>query len=160
VSKTLLVFGARNLGRTLARELVADGWNAAAVARSEETIRSVRDELPDVLAIAGDAAVGDDVERAFSETRTRFGEIDLVVNAMTPPAGGRFGGGPLSAATPEVLEHYVQDFVPAVFNVLRIGSRVLAEQGRGTLVQITGGSARRGMAERGRGRRQPSPLEP
>ena len=148
MSKTLLVFGARNLGRTLARELVSEGWNAAAVARSEDTIGSLRDELPAVVGIAGDAAVADNVERAFSATRERFGDLDLVVNAMTPAAGGRFGG-PLATAPPEAIEGYARDFVPAVFNVLRVGARVLTEQGRGTLVQVTGGSARRGMEERG-----------
>ena len=35
---TLLVFGARNLGRVLARELAADGWHVAAVARTDDTI--------------------------------------------------------------------------------------------------------------------------
>jgi NADP-dependent 3-hydroxy acid dehydrogenase YdfG len=34
-------------------------------------------------------------------------------------------------------------------NVLRIGSRTLEEQGGGTYVQVTGGSARRGMPGRG-----------
>jgi NADP-dependent 3-hydroxy acid dehydrogenase YdfG len=149
VSKTLLVFGARNLGRTLARELGADGWNVAAVARSKETVELLRDEFPNALGIAGDASEARNVERAFAAARERFGEIDLVVDAMTPTAGGRFGGGPLAEAPPEALERYVHDFVPAVFNVLRIGSRVLTEQGKGTLVQVTGGSARRGMAERG-----------
>jgi NAD(P)-dependent dehydrogenase (short-subunit alcohol dehydrogenase family) len=149
VSKTLLVFGARNLGRTLARELLADSWNVAAMARSEETIASLREELPNVLGLAGDASEADTVERAFAAARERFGELDLVVDAMTPSAGGYFGGGPLSSAPPEAFHRYVEDYLPAVFNVLRVSSRVLAEQGRGTLVQITGGSARRGMAERG-----------
>jgi len=40
---TLLVFGARNLGRVLCRELAADGWRVAAVARSEETILKLRE---------------------------------------------------------------------------------------------------------------------
>jgi 3-oxoacyl-[acyl-carrier protein] reductase len=146
---TLLVFGARNLGRAIAADFAGRGWNAAAVARSEETIASLREELPDVLGIAGDASEAGNVERAFAATRERFGEIDLVVDAITPSAGGRFGGGSLADAPPEAFERYVQDFVPAVFNVLHIGSRVLTEQGRGTLVQITGGSARRGVAERG-----------
>jgi NADP-dependent 3-hydroxy acid dehydrogenase YdfG len=146
---SLLVFGARNLGRTLAHDLGADGWNAAAFARSEETIASFTAELPEALGIVGDAAAAGDVERAFAETRGRFGEIDLVVNAMTPSAAGGPGGGPLAQAAPEAMDRYVRDFLPAVFNVLRVGSRVLAEQGRGTLVQVTGGSARRGMAERG-----------
>lgn len=147
--KTLLVFGARHLGRTLARELASDGWNAAAVARSEQTIASLIGELPAVLGIVADAVEADDVDRAFAETQERFGGIDLVVNAITATPRGAFGGGGLAEAPPDALEPYVDALLPGIFNVLRIGTRVLAEQSRGTLVQVTGGSARRGMAGRG-----------
>src|SRR5439155_11287557 len=44
---------------------------------------------------------------------------------------------------------YLETLIPAVFNVVRVGSRALAEEGSGTLVQITGGSARRAMPGRG-----------
>jgi NAD(P)-dependent dehydrogenase (short-subunit alcohol dehydrogenase family) len=47
------------------------------------------------------------------------------------------------------MEPYVDGLLPGIFNVLRVGTRVLGDQGRGTLVQVTGGSARRGMAGRG-----------
>ncbi len=147
--KTLLVFGARHLGRTLARELAAEGWNVAAVARSEETIAALREALPGVLAIVGDAGNADDVEHAFAETQKRFGPIDLVVNAITARPRGSFGGGTLAEAAPDAMEPYVDELLPATFNVLRTGCRVLGGQGRGTIVQVTGGSARRGMAGRG-----------
>jgi NAD(P)-dependent dehydrogenase (short-subunit alcohol dehydrogenase family) len=149
MSRTLLVFGARNLGRAIARELSADGWNAAAVARSEETIAAFRADLPDALGIVADAGSGEDVERAFAQTTERFGSVDLVVDAITASPRGTFGGGSLAEAPPDALEPYVHELLPGIFNVLRVGSRVLAEQGHGTIVQITGGSARRGMAGRG-----------
>jgi NADP-dependent 3-hydroxy acid dehydrogenase YdfG len=148
-AKTLLVFGARHLGRTIARELTAEGWRAAAVARSEETIVSFREELPDALGIVGDATAADDVERAFAETVERFGPVDLVVNAITARPRGTFGGGTLAEAAPEAMEPYVDGLLPGIFNVLRVGCRMLGEQGHGTIVQVTGGSARRGMAGRG-----------
>ncbi len=146
---TLLVFGARHLGRTIARELLASGWNAAAVARSEETISSLREELPTALGIVGDATDAADVERAFAAAGDRFGPIDLVVNAITARPRGAFGGGGLAEAAPDAMAPYVDELLPGIFNVLRVGCRVLGEQGRGTIVQITGGSARRGMAGRG-----------
>lgn len=147
--RTLLVFGARHLGRTIARELAAAGWNTAAVALSEETIASFREAVPGGLGIVGDATHADEVERAFSDTRDRFGRIDLVVNAITARPRGAFGGGTLAEAPPEAIAPYVEELVPAVFNVVRVGCRVLGEQGGGTLVQVTGGSARRGMPGRG-----------
>ena len=142
---TLLVFGARNLGRAIAASFATEGWNDAGVARSPETIAALREALPDALALAGDAARAEDVERAFAETRERFGGVDLVVNAISVGVPG----GELADAPPDAMAPYLDTLIPAVFNVLRVGSRVLAEQGSGSLVQITGGSARRGMAGRG-----------
>jgi NADP-dependent 3-hydroxy acid dehydrogenase YdfG len=129
--------------------VTAESWNAAAVARSQETIAALGKELPAVLGITADAGVPHDVERAFAEARERFGRLDLVVNAMTPSSRGGFGGGALLEAPAEAIDAYARDFVPAVFNVLRVGSRVLAEQGSGTLIQLTGGSSRRAIEGRG-----------
>src|ERR671934_359402 len=141
---TLLTFGARNVGRVLARELIGDGWNAAAVARTQTTIDALRMEVPDAFGIVADAVQPEEVERAFAQTRERFGEVDLVVNAITN--GPR--GGSIVELAPDAFDSYLEHLLPAIFNVLRVGSRVLVEQSRGTLVQLTGGSARRGMPQR------------
>jgi NAD(P)-dependent dehydrogenase (short-subunit alcohol dehydrogenase family) len=139
---TLLVFGARNLGRVLARELDAEGWRVAAVARTEETIAILRDEVPAAVGLIGDASKAEDVERIFIDV----GNVDLVVNAITTTPGF---GGPIHEAPPDALDAYVGALLPGIFNVLRVGGRVLAGQGHGTLVQVTGGSARRGNPGRG-----------
>jgi NAD(P)-dependent dehydrogenase (short-subunit alcohol dehydrogenase family) len=139
---TLLVFGARNLGRVVASEFAADGWKVAGVARSEETVRLFEIDVPGSVGVIADAADASQVERVFRDV----GEVDLVVNAITTnPAFG----GPIHEAPPNALEAYVDDLLPAIFNVLRIGGRVLVKRGRGTLIQVTGGSARRGNPGRG-----------
>jgi NAD(P)-dependent dehydrogenase (short-subunit alcohol dehydrogenase family) len=138
----LLVFGARNLGRVLARDLAADGWRVAAVARTESTIENLRDELPESVGLIGDAGRADDVERIFADV----GNVDLVVNAITTTPSF---GGPVHEAPPDALDAYVGALLPGIFNVLRVGGRVLLGQGHGTLVQVTGGSARRGNPGRG-----------
>jgi NAD(P)-dependent dehydrogenase (short-subunit alcohol dehydrogenase family) len=145
----LVVFGARNLGRELAATYARKGWGVAAVARSEETVEALREAVPDALGIAADAADQEAVERAFEEARQRFGGLDLVVNAITPSAHGGTGGGTRAGSRREALEPYVDEFLPAVFNVLSAGGRALTENGGGTFVQVTGGSARRGMPGRG-----------
>jgi len=139
---TLLVFGARNLGRVLARELAEDGWHVVAVARSEATVQQLHDEVPAAVGLIGDASNADDVERIFDEV----GDVDLVVNAITTTP--RFGG-TIHEAPPDALDAYVGTLLPGIFNVLRVGGRILAAQRRGTLVQVTGGSARRGNPGRG-----------
>jgi NAD(P)-dependent dehydrogenase (short-subunit alcohol dehydrogenase family) len=139
---TLLVFGARNLGRVLASEFAANGWRVAGVARSEETVRILSQDVPAAVGIVADAAKSEDVERVFREV----GDVDLVVNAITttPSFGGAIHEAPAAA-----LDAYVGTLLPAIFNVLRIGGRVLVDRGRGTIVQVTGGSARRGNPGRG-----------
>ncbi len=110
---------------------------------------SLREELPRAVGLVADAGQAEQVERVFAEVGARFGRLDLVVNAITATPRGSFGGGELAQAPADAMEPYVHELLPGIFNVLRVGTRVLASQGWGTLVQITGGSARRGMAGRG-----------
>ena len=77
----LLVFGARNLGRAIARHMAEQGWDVAAAARSQETLARLRDEIPGAFTLPADAAVDEQVDRVFAETRERFGSIGLVVVA-------------------------------------------------------------------------------
>ncbi|HEY5661292.1 MAG TPA: SDR family oxidoreductase [Gaiellaceae bacterium] len=140
--ETLLVFGARNLGRVLAGDLSQKGWRVAAVARSESTIEQLKDEVPAAVGLIADASNADDVERVFEEV----GRVDLVVNAIT--TNPSFGG-PVHEAPPDGLDAYDRALLPGIFNILRVGGRVLAAQKQGTLVQVTGGSARRGNPGRG-----------
>jgi NAD(P)-dependent dehydrogenase (short-subunit alcohol dehydrogenase family) len=147
---TLLVFGARNLGRAVAKRMAAEGWDVAAVARSDDSLERLAADVPGALALRGDAGVAEDVERAFAETAARFGRIDLVVVAISPSLQGRtFGAGGIAEAGPAAFEPYLGELLPALATVLRVGARVLKAQAGGTYVQITGGSARRGMAGRG-----------
>lgn len=141
---TLLTFGARNLGRVVARELARDGWNVAGVARTQETIDAFREEVPAALGIVADIVAPEAAERAVAETRERFGSVDLILNAVTDwPSGGS-----IVELEANAMDAYLRRLLPAIFNVIRIGSRALVENGGGTLVQVTGGSARRGMAKR------------
>jgi NAD(P)-dependent dehydrogenase (short-subunit alcohol dehydrogenase family) len=147
---TLLVFGARNLGRVLATEFAAEGWRVAGVARSEKTIRALVSDVPDAVGVIADASDPKEVERVFGDV----GDVDLIVNAITTTPSF---GGPIHEAPPDALEPYIGELLPAIFNVLRVGGRVLVERGSGTLIQVTGGSARRGIRAGGRGRRLRSP---
>lgn len=151
MASTALILGARNLGGAIAEHLAVAGWSVAAVARSDETIERVLERLPDALAVAADAADGDQLAAVAEQTRERFGSLDLVVNAVSPgprPAG-TFGGGPLVEASREDLDHYMTGVARQVFTFLGAGARALRAEGGGTLVQITGGSSRRAIAGRG-----------
>lgn len=147
---TLLVFGARNLGRAVARHMAGLGYGVAAVARSADSLERLAAEVPGAVTVAGDAARDEDVERAFAEARGRLGPVDLVVAAISPSTQGRaFGGGALAEADAEAFAPYLDGLLPALSAIVRVSSRELAAQRAGTLVVVTGGSARRGMPGRG-----------
>jgi NADP-dependent 3-hydroxy acid dehydrogenase YdfG len=137
---TILIFGVRNLGRTVGAHFAANGWRVAGVARTQETVDAFRSEIDGALGRAIDAGSEADVQRVLDDV----GEVDAIVNAITDwPTGGS-----ITELRQDAAERYFHGLVPAIFNVLRLGCRHLAAQGSGTFVQVTGGSARRGMANR------------
>jgi NAD(P)-dependent dehydrogenase (short-subunit alcohol dehydrogenase family) len=148
--RTILTLGARNLGGAILDHFIAQGWNGAAVARSDDTLARVRER--GALAIAADAADPADLERAIVATREEHGSVDLIVNAVTasrPPAGGPWGGGPIAEGTLEAMRGWTVAVAEQAFAFLSTGARALLDGGGGTLVQVTGGSSRRAMPGRG-----------
>ena len=133
----LLVFGARGLGRVIAEHLAPQGWDAVGVARSEAT----------AAAFPGRGVVADltDVERMRAVV-AEAAPFDLAVNAMSPK--GRFGGGDLTTTDDDAMAPYLEQLLPEVFGFYRTCGAALAERGSGTLVQVTGGSARRALPGR------------
>jgi NAD(P)-dependent dehydrogenase (short-subunit alcohol dehydrogenase family) len=145
-----VVFGARTSGRAVVANRLAAGWRALAVARSEETLERLRAEHPEVLTMVGDAGDPRSVEAALARAGDELGGLDLVVNAVGGGArGGPFGGGPLIEAPDDRLDAWVSAFLSAAYHVLRLSGREMAARGSGTIVQLAGGSARRGMPGRG-----------
>jgi NAD(P)-dependent dehydrogenase (short-subunit alcohol dehydrogenase family) len=146
-----LVIGARNLGHAVIQRLVADGWAVAGGARSAETLEKVRAAGADALEV--DVTEQSSVLAALRDVAGRHGRVDLVVNAASPYGGSRsgpFGGGPLAEAQPGGFDDWSAMPVRGAFAFLSASARFLLEQGgEATVVQVTGGSARRGMPGRG-----------
>jgi NAD(P)-dependent dehydrogenase (short-subunit alcohol dehydrogenase family) len=146
-----LVLGARNLGGAILDHLLAEGWSAGAVARSADTLERVR--ARGALALHADAADAAALRDAVAAARRELGGLDLLVNAVTASratGSGPFGGGPIADATPDAWRAWGGAVAEQGFLFLSEGARALRAQGRGgTLVQITGGSARRAMPGRG-----------
>ncbi len=142
-----VVLGARNLGGAIATHLHEAGWSpVAAVARSDESLAAVRER--GILGINADAtdplALGRAVEQA--------GDVALLVNAVSAarPTGGPFGGGPLADASPDAYDAWCGAVSRQAFTFLSVAAASLRARGvGGTIVQVTGGSARRAMPGRG-----------
>ncbi len=149
MSKTVVVLGARNLGAAIIDHFLELGWNAAGVARSEDTLARVSER--GALAISADASDQDSLLGALGTARAEYGSLDAVVNAVTAfraPAGGAFGGGELAAADLEAFRGWTVAVAEQAFVFLSAGAAELGESG-GALVQITGGSSRRAFPGRG-----------
>jgi NAD(P)-dependent dehydrogenase (short-subunit alcohol dehydrogenase family) len=143
---SLVVLGARNLGGAILSHHLQNGWSGAAVARSPETLETVRGAGG--LAIQADASDPEQLRAALEQAKSEFGRLDLIVNAVSAvsaPPGRPWGGGP-------VREAEVQDFDAWTVAVARQAFVFLSEgvrAGAGKLIQVTGGSARRAMPGRG-----------
>jgi NADP-dependent 3-hydroxy acid dehydrogenase YdfG len=133
----LLVFGARGLGRAIAEHLMPQGWEAVGVARSQDT----------ASAFPGTGVVADLTDAArMRAVVADAAPFDLAVNAVSPK--GRFGGGDLTTTDDEAMSPYLEQLLPEVFAFYRICGAALVANGGGTLVQVTGGSARRALPGR------------
>jgi NAD(P)-dependent dehydrogenase (short-subunit alcohol dehydrogenase family) len=149
--RSAVVFGARNLGRAVIELLVSDGWAVAGAARSRATLDSV--SACGALALEADVADPASVYAVLEQAAAAHGAIDLVVNAAAAYGGertGPFGGGPIAEADLGGFDSWAVAPARAAFSFLSAGGRFAIAQGRPTtLVQVTGGSARRAVQGRG-----------
>jgi NAD(P)-dependent dehydrogenase (short-subunit alcohol dehydrogenase family) len=149
--RSALIFGARNLGRAVVERLGDEGWAVAAVARSDATLALA--SSAGALALRGDVTDPASVRGALEQAAAAHGPVDLVLNAASAYGGtrsGPFGGGPLADAQPDAFDSWAAAPGRAAFTFLSTAARFVLDQGRpATLIQVSGGSARRAMPGRG-----------
>jgi NADP-dependent 3-hydroxy acid dehydrogenase YdfG len=150
MAKAVVVLGARNLGGAIIDCFLQQGWRAAGVARSEETLAGVRDR--GALPLSADASDRRSLQDALASAREELGSLDAVVNAVSaarPPGAGPFGGGNLAEADLEGFRGWTVAVAEQAFVFLSAGAAALRAGGGGALIQITGGSTRRAIPGRG-----------
>jgi NAD(P)-dependent dehydrogenase (short-subunit alcohol dehydrogenase family) len=150
-TRSALIFGARNLGRSIIETLVAEGWRVAGAARSDDTLATVT--AAGALALRSDITDQAAVRATVDEAAQALGGLDLVVNAAAAYGGTRtgvFGGGPIADAAPDAFDSWSVAPARSAFAFLSGTAGALAPQDRpATLIQVTGGSSRRAMPGRG-----------
>jgi NAD(P)-dependent dehydrogenase (short-subunit alcohol dehydrogenase family) len=148
--KTVVVLGARNLGGAIIDHFLAEGWKAAGVARSDDTLERVSGR--GALALRADAADPVELEAALARAAAELGPLGAVVNAVSAsraPREGAFGGGELAEADLAAFQGWTVAVAEQAFVFLSAGASALRAGGGGALIQITGGSSRRAMPGRG-----------
>jgi NADP-dependent 3-hydroxy acid dehydrogenase YdfG len=146
-----VIFGARNLGRAIIDALVADGWGVTGVARSDDPLQGVADA--GATPLRGDITDPASVAESLRAGAEAHGRVDLAVNAASAYGGtrsGPFGGGPIADAAADAFDAWGVAPARSAFSFLSAAGRFALDQGGpATLVQATGGSARRAMPGRG-----------
>ena len=144
-----IVTGAgQGIGRAIAVELARAGAHVVACGRRlaplEATAAAVHAVGRDALAISCDVGRPEDVAAVVAATRERFGRIDLLVNN----AGYRIRMGVAELPVAE-WDAMLRINLTGVFLTCQAVGRVMIEQGRGKIVNVTstaGRSGSRGMA--------------
>jgi len=143
----LVVGASSGIGEALARRLATDGAKVALVARRENELRRIMDEINDAageeraVAVAHDVKAVDEAPELVQEIARRLGGLDLVIYAA--------GAMPAVAAdeydTDKDREMIVVNLLGAVAWLNPVAER-MARLGRGTIVGIGSVAGDRGRA--------------
>ncbi|MFQ5428844.1 MAG: SDR family NAD(P)-dependent oxidoreductase [Phycisphaerae bacterium] len=135
--KTAIVTGAgRGIGRAIARRLAAAGARVAIAARTvdqlDETSRMIERGGGTALAVPADVSRADAVEHLIRETRSRFGDVDLLVNnAGTAPLAT------IDQMELEVFDKIIATNVRTVYLCCRGVWPYMCARGEGVIVNIS-----------------------
>ncbi|EPC03194.1 3-ketoacyl-ACP reductase [Litchfieldella anticariensis FP35 = DSM 16096] len=129
--RTAIVTGAsRGIGRAIALRLAADGLAvtvnyAGNTAKAEETVAAIEANGGKAVAVQGDVANPQDVERLFQATQEAFGRIDVVVhNAGIMPMAT------IGSDNLEAFDKVIATNLRGAYLVLAQAARHLGEGGR------------------------------
>jgi len=131
--KIVVVTGASSgIGRASAEAFARQGATVALFARSAEKLIAIAARHGDrMLAIAGDVAYPEDIERLFTEVEARFGDCDVLVNNA-----GMIDPRPLLDTTPEAWDRMFAVNVRGTFLASRRALPAMVARRSGTIVNV------------------------
>lgn len=127
--------GSRGIGRAVAAGLAAEGCRVSLCARGsdglDEAVRELRGRGAEAAASAVDVTREDQARRWFEETRSRFGEVDILVNNV----GGSRPGGDLAASRGDWRGGFDLNFFSAL-DLCRLAAPSMRERKRGCVINV------------------------
>lgn len=147
-SRAVLITGAsRNIGALLAKRLASEGDTVVIVARNEELLREVENEIRDeggsVVAIIADISRPDEIERIVQTAQESVGSIDVLVNNAVSRLHKPF----LESTDKDIAEA----FDVSTWSAIRLSRALLPammDKGWGRIVSMVGSAAQAGASGR------------
>jgi 3-oxoacyl-[acyl-carrier protein] reductase len=155
--KVAIVTGAsKGIGADIAKGLAKEGASvivnyASSTEAAQRVVTAINNEGGKAIAVKGDVAKADDVQRIFSDTKKAFGRLDILVNNA-----GVYQFGPLEQFTEEQFHSQFNTNVLGLLlatreavkyfgdnggNIINIGSSVTATTPSGTVIYTATKSA-------------------
>jgi NAD(P)-dependent dehydrogenase (short-subunit alcohol dehydrogenase family) len=131
--RVAIVTGASSgIGRATAELLAARGAQVVVFSRNAAALAElVRGHEASMLAVAGDVADADAIERLFAETESRFGSCELLVNNA-----GMIDPKPLIDVTPDEWDRMFAVNVRGTYLASRRALPAMIANGRGAIVNV------------------------
>jgi len=133
----LVAASSQGLGYATARELATEGASLILCSRNQQSIDRAADAIrretnAEVLAVAADVSVLDDIERLVAASADRFGRIDILfTNSGGPPAG------PFESTTPESWDAATKIVLNSVVDLCRLVLPDMKERRWGRILNLT-----------------------
>jgi len=128
--------GGRGIGRLIAHELANAGARVALTGRTRDQVEAAADEIGG-FGIVGDVSVPDDVARLVSETESKLGPIDLLVNN----AGIAGHQEPFEAESPDEWWSVFEVNVRGAYLCCRAVAPGMLARGGGRIVNVGSGAS-------------------
>ncbi|MFQ5693584.1 MAG: SDR family NAD(P)-dependent oxidoreductase [Nitrospinota bacterium] len=138
--------GGRGLGEQIARAFAAEGARVVLMARTRNEIDRVAGDLASAgqtaLALPGDVSQAEAARHVVDRTLERFGRIDILVNNA-----GTLYRGRLAEMPTEAISQLVDINVKGLLYMSRAALPVFLERGEGSIINLSSGLGRVGVAD-------------
>jgi 3-oxoacyl-[acyl-carrier protein] reductase len=134
--KVAVVTGAsKGIGASIAEHLAAKGASvvvnySSSRAGADAVLARIKEKGGKAIAVQGNVARPEDVERIFSETKKTYGKVDILVNSA-----GVYEFAPLEAITPEHIQKHLNVNVIGLLLATQAAVKLIGPEG-GSIINI------------------------